>query len=54
LCRYELGDEVGANHDWARLKELRTASLNTSEIEYMADQMKELSGYAKMNLMIGR
>ena len=54
LCRYELGDEEGANRDWARLKELRSKSQNNSEIEYIADQMKELAGYAEMNRMIGR
>jgi tetratricopeptide (TPR) repeat protein len=54
LCRYELSDKDGANSDWVRLKELRSNNQNTSEIEYIADQMEELSGYSEMNRLIGR
>ena len=54
LCRYELSDKDGANRDWARLKELRYNHQNTSEIEYIADQLNELTGYDEMIRMIGR
>lgn len=48
LCRYELGDEKGADQDWERLKIVAGKNGAPSKTEQIENNFAELSGYTQM------
>ncbi len=52
LCKYKLGDETGANHDWDRLKILAKRNNEFPELEELADKFQGSPGYKVMKKKI--
>jgi tetratricopeptide (TPR) repeat protein len=52
LCKYEMGDETGADRDWERLKIVAGRNKSASETDILADNFIAMRGYAKMKKTI--
>jgi hypothetical protein len=54
LCKYEMGDEMGAERDWERLKIVAGRNKSASETEKLAVNFIPMRGYTKMKKTIGK
>lgn len=55
LCKYELGDEEGANKDWNRINRLaENKSENENSPFYLSQNIVNLKGYEAMNSVLNK